>query len=310
MMREARLSSGLAGLAIRTALVAMAAVAAWAASGWALDRVADRVIRYWLRPTGPLPAFDVPAELDAAVAGAILPVIGWVLFAIGTTGLVSRGIPRRAAVGAACVLAVVVVADAVLADPAHRPMRLFPSELERSLAGREIKRSDQILRAMEDGSSKTDIARRQERERAIAERDFARADQVRYIMEDASAATHLAYLRAQIALHAGDQAALEVSAPALLRKVDRLAYAFEYRSAKSTGAWRSEVIHALDVALHGGPLSAVGIAFAEDAGAGGLPSALLAAAGVLLALVAVFCGAVSIAMGRRLRVMHHHVTAA
>jgi hypothetical protein len=278
MTNPARVAAGLAGLAIRTALVAILAMAAWLASGWLLVRIADRIIRPGLRPAGPLPGFDVPAQFDVANAGVMLPVVAWVLVAVGVTGLVARRIPRRAALGAASILAVVVVTDIFMADAAHRPLRLFPSALERTLAGRDFDRAEQMLRAMEDRSSKIDIL----------------------------------YVRAQIALHAGDRAGLRVLAPARLRDVDRLVYAFdagfESDTAATVGAWRSEVVHALDVALHGEPLTAVGIAFADDTGGGGLPSAGLAAACALLAILGMGFGTLWLAMGHRLRTMHEHVT--
>jgi hypothetical protein len=177
-------------------------------------------------------AFHVPATLRHAED---LPLLSMLFVALALTGGwgLSTGRLRESHSYAALVLCVLVgAADFLLAAPLHKPLFVLPSLIERLVSDGEHAEPDRLL---------SQVSHDTMRQRTQ-------------------------YVRAQIALRAGDMQRLEVLGRPLLKDADDYVYAGNTDPAsahvyfESIGDLRIEVLATIDRQLNGTPTSAVGIA--------------------------------------------------
>jgi hypothetical protein len=186
-----------------------------------------------------LAAFHVPGSLRHAENLPLLSMLFAALAMVGGWGL-STGRLRRSHSYAALALCVLVGAgDFLLAAPLHKPLFVLPSRVERLVSEGEHAEADRQL---------AEINRDTMRQRAE-------------------------YVRAQIALRAGDTQRLETLGRPLLKDADDYVYAGKTDPGsahvyfESIGDLRIEVLATIDRRLNGTPTSAAGIAgSAEQSG--------------------------------------------
>ena len=176
-------------------------------------------------------AFHLPSTLRHASGLPLLSMIFVGMAGVGAWGL-STGRLRRSHSQAAFAMCLVAgLADFFLAAPLHQPLFALPSHLEKLVARGAYAQADRLLTAPGDGSMRL----RQE------------------------------YVRAQIALRAGDTQRLEQFGRPLLRSADDYAYAGSVEPAaaevyrESMGDLRLEVLAAIDRKLNRTPLSVASI---------------------------------------------------
>ena len=185
--------------------------------------------------TGPgadeLAAFHVPASLRHSESLPLLSMLFAGLALAGGWGL-STGRLRQSHSYAALALCVLVgVGDFLLAAPLHKPLFVLPSRVERLVSDGEHAEADRRL---------AEIRRDTMHQRAQ-------------------------YVRAQIALRAGDTQRLETLGRPLLKDADDYVYAGKtdpgsaYVFFEAIGDLRIEVLATIDRRLNGTPTSAVGI---------------------------------------------------
>jgi hypothetical protein len=179
-----------------------------------------------------LAAFHVPGSLRHAENLPLLSMLFAALAMVGGWGL-STGRLRRSHSYAALALCVLVGAgDFLLAAPLHKPLFVLPSRVERLVSEGEHAEADRQL---------AEINRDTMRQRAE-------------------------YVRAQIALRAGDTQRLETLGRPLLKDADDYVYAGKTDPGsahvyfESIGDLRIEVLATIDRRLNGTPTSAAGIA--------------------------------------------------
>jgi hypothetical protein len=185
--------------------------------------------------------FHVPAALRHADGLPMLSLLFAGLALLAAWGL-STGRLRRSHAHLACALCVLTgAADFMFAGPLHQPLFGLPSRLERMVADGDYTQAEALIGGAGDGS----MSRRQD------------------------------YVRAQIALHAGDTKRLQAIGRPLLEVADHYVYASNIDVASAHGYHtamadlRIDVLAAIDRRLNGGPLSAAGIALGDK-----LPSRL------------------------------------
>jgi len=180
--------------------------------------------------------FHVPAALRHADGLPTLSLLFAGLALLAAWGL-STGRLRRSHAQLACALCLVTgAADFMFAEPLHQPLFGLPSRLERMVAAGDYAQAEALIGGAGDGS----MSRRQD------------------------------YVRAQIALHAGDTKRLQAIGRPLLEVADYYVYASNIDAASAQGYHTAmadlgiDVLAAIDRRLNGGPLSAAGIAVGEN----------------------------------------------
>jgi len=176
-----------------------------------------------------LAAFHVPGSLRHAENLPLLSMLFAALAMVGGWGL-STGRLRRSHSYAALALCVLVgAADFLLAAPLHKPLFVLPSRVERLVSDGEHAEADRQI---------AEVGRDTMRQRAE-------------------------YVRAQIALRAGDTQRLETLGRPLLKDADDYVYAGKADPdvyLDSIDDLRIEVLATIDRRLNGTPTSAAGIA--------------------------------------------------
>lgn len=219
-----------------------------------------------------LPAFHVPPGMRHADGLPLLSLLFVGLALTGAWGLSTGRLRRAHAVAALALCLVTGVADFNLSAPLHQPLFVFSSPIERLVDAGQHAEADRLVEAHASGEH-------QQRE---------------------------AYVRAQIALRAGDRKRLESVGRPLLESTDHYTYA----SRADAGGpvlfndpmrdLRLSVLAAIDRGLHGEPVSAAGIAMAVEQRAQtskGLGAAIRAGSGVAVAAA----GLLLVALWRRMR---------
>lgn len=180
--------------------------------------------------------FHVPAALRHADGLPTLSLLFAGLALLAAWGL-STGRLRRSHAQLACALCLVTgAADFMFAEPLHQPLFGLPSRLERMVAAGDYAQAEALIGGAGDGS----MSRRQD------------------------------YVRAQIALHAGDTKRLQAIGRPLLEVADYYVYASSIDAASAHGYHtamadlRIEVLAAIDRRLNGRPLSAAGLAVGDN----------------------------------------------
>lgn len=220
-----------------------------------------------------LPAFHVPSGLRHADGWPLLSLLFAGLALVGAWGL-STGRLRRAHAVASLVLCLMAgVADVNLSAPLHQPLFVLSSPLERLVGAARYAEADRLVETHPSGEH-------QQRE---------------------------AYVRAQIALRAGDLKRLESIGRPLLESADLYIYAgrAEWNDPISpfndpTRDLRLSVLAAVDRGLHGEPISAAGLAVALERG-GHAPSGLGAAIRAGAGLGSLVAGLLLVALWRHMR---------
>ena len=219
-----------------------------------------------------LVAFHVPTALRQAEGWPLLSMLFAGLALAGGWGLSTGRLRRSHSYAAFALCLLVAIADFQLAAPLHKPLFGMPSRLERLVSDGAYAEADRLLVGAGHG--------------ALRQRET--------------------YVRAQIALHAGDMQRLESLGRPLLKDADDYAYAglldptsaHVYREAM--GDLRVAVLAAIDRRLNGRPATAAGIAIdAEENGrmARGRSAVIMAASG--FAVMA--AGLLLVALWRRMR---------
>jgi hypothetical protein len=219
-----------------------------------------------------LVAFHVPAGLRHADGAPWLSVLFVGLALAGAWGL-STGRLRRAHGAAALMLCLLIgIADISLSAPLHQPLFALPSRLERLGDSGEYAEAERLAQ----GSGGAEHRAREH------------------------------YVRAQIALRAGDVHRLESLGRPLLQDADMYAYSgsthpnIAHVYGEAMRELRVSVLAAIDRRLHGAPISAAGIAAAtepHDGPSKGMRAAALAACGLGLGAAGVLLAA----LWRRMR---------
>jgi len=219
----------------------------------------------------PVP-FHVPAAMRHAEGLPLLSLLVVGLALASAWGL-STGRLRRAHAGLAGVLCLAAAAaDLFGSAPLHQPLFALPSPLERMVSGGRHAEADRQVVAASHPAMR------------------ARED----------------YVRAQIALRAGDAPQLESLGRPLLAMADDYVYAgLRDPSAahvyhQSIGDLRIEVLAAIDRGLNGAPRSAAGIAVERERTAAGPPGQRAMATGAT-ALGLTAAGLLMAALWRRMR---------
>ncbi len=219
-----------AGLRIRIVIVGWLALAAGIgallAAGDMLVRLDELLAVFAGRE---LPPLHVPPALRAA-AGS--PGLSWLALGMAFTGIwgMSTGRLRRTQAQLAIVAAVVVaIADIATCPPVRSPIFVIPSQLTRDVYGGRFGEAEAILNAHS-------------------------------VPEDANR-----YVRAQLALYAGDRQALVQQAGPLLDLADAWFYGIHddnpgYWASSTLPQYRSTVLRALDVAANGHATAGVSLA--------------------------------------------------
>jgi hypothetical protein len=252
--------------------------------GWAASVVIVAAVVTSLRAVGELDtaffgtgavegaAFHLPAALRHADGLPLLSLLFAGLALVGAWGL-STGRLRRShghVAFALCLLA--GVADVFLASPLHQPLFGLPSEVERLVAKGRYADADRLVGDAGAGS----MRQRQD------------------------------YVRAQIAMRAGDTQRLEALGRPLLEAADDYVHAGSLDPGSAhvyfdaMGDLRVEVLAAIDRRLHGVPRSAAGMAVAS-AQSGLQSRELRAAAMTAAALGLIAAGGLLVALWRRMR---------
>lgn len=222
-------------------------------------------------PDRPVP-FHVPAAMRHA-EGLPLPSMLVVGLALASVWGLSTGRLRRAHAGLAGALCLAAAAtDLFGTAPLHQPLFGLPSPLERMVSEGRLAEADRLVVAVSHPAMR------------------ARED----------------YVRAQIALRAGDAQQLETLGRPLLAMADDYVYAGlrDFDAAhvyhRSIGDLRIEVLAAIDRGLHGVPRSAAGIAVEREHAAAGPPGRRAVATGAA-ALALTASGLLLAALWRRMR---------
>lgn len=217
-------------------------------------------------------AFHLPTALRHSGGLPVLSLLFYGLAGVGAWGMSTGRIRRLHCQAAFALMLAAGVADWLLAAPLHQPLFGLASRVERLVKAGEY----------------------QEAEQWLAE------------LQSAETATRLRYVRAQIALRAGDRLRLRELGRPLLLETDAHVYqvsrdptsAFVLNAAY--GDLRLEVLAAIDRGLHGTPVSAAGLAVAAESRGRGARwlHAVLLTAGALLGAAA---GAGLVLLWRRMR---------
>jgi hypothetical protein len=217
-------------------------------------------------------AFHVPQSLRHSENLPLLSILFAGLALVGGWGL-STGRLRESHSYAALVLCVLVgAADFFLAAPLHKPLFVLPSRVERLVSDGEHAEPDGLLMQIS-------------------------LDTMRQRVD---------YVRAQIALRAGDTQRLEALGRPLLKDADYYVYAGKTDPAsahvyfESMGDLRIEVLATIDRGLNGTPTSAAGIAGSAERS--GRPTRWLSAGTTAVSAIGLLAaGLMLMALWRRMR---------
>lgn len=229
--RSAPALSRLHWLRRRTQFVGLAGmVCCWAALQWLQELLLQSGVLYEkLTRQGELPGLHVPAHIASPFAFEVLQGSMLLLLGIALAGYSVQAFDRRRTLQFLMLAAMLGLLTLVMQPAASRWMHLLPSELERHVYAGRFDAAEAILLEMEK-----------------------------------SAGSRHDYLRVQIALRAGDLPMVQRLAPPLLDVVQRHVYRFDtdgmfFGRAPTGPAYAADVLHAIDKAIHGKPLTEVGI---------------------------------------------------
>jgi hypothetical protein len=217
-------------------------------------------------------AFHVPGSLRHSENLPLLSILFAGLALVGGWGL-STGRLRESHSYAALVLCVLVgAADFLLAAPLHKPLFVLPSHVDRLVSDGEHAEADGLIMQI-------------------------RRDTMRQRVD---------YVRAQIALRAGDEQRLEAMGRPLLKEADDYVYAGQTDPGsahvyfESIGDLRIEVLATIDRQLNGTPTSAAGIAGSAERS--GRPTRWLSAGTSAVSAIGLLAaGLMLMALWRRMR---------
>lgn len=175
-----------------------------------------------------LPGLDVPLALSISIPYELLLGIFLILLVIAVAGFSLGAFPGHRARLVFLIPAALLGLATWWVPPASRWMHLAPSTLERQVQLGQFDEAEHLVQELHPSP------------------------------EDAD------YLRAQIALHAGDKTMLRTLGEPVLARADRYVYQIEISSdpfvtLPPIPSYAPEILHAIDIALHGQPEAQVGI---------------------------------------------------
>lgn len=219
-----------------------------------------------------LPGFDIPLSVSVQFVYEILQVITLFLLVAAIAGFSLGAFPRHRARLVFLIPAVMLALTVWWTPPASRWMHLAPSALDRYVQQGRYDEAEHIIRTLD-------------------------------LSKDADG-----YLRAQIALRAGDIVTLRTLGEPLLTNADSYVYQIDRTNdplfPPPIPEYSPEVVYVIDRALNGHPETQVGIEWERRNNSGGVPYWLgsLARALMSVAMVLLGSGALRVWNGMRQRV--------
>lgn len=253
----------LAGLRRRTILVAIAALGMVLFGVTGVFPVGRQMLAIALGAPADVPALDVPGDFSPITFADNLASLFWFFVVVLLVG-VSAGLLRRATIVLALVVTFCVGTFAVgMTSYTGSPLLILPSQLERDINAGNLGRPLEWI-----GSLKGNYAVKEK----------------------------VMYMKAQVALRDRAQSGLpETVGKPFLDLVENVAYSLDPSEPGTGGVdfrvhyfaldFHAEVIHAIDRRLHGAPMTAVGMAYAERFGAATGPGSALGPGAVARALM-------------------------